>query len=184
MKDVFKNMRGAGLGGLLLMAVVFAVSVVLAGGLYFAKISRGMELNELNDEISAHRTIAPVVASLKARRVETQSFFLTPAAVYDMPKDVRGLLKTLRVVAQDAGLHNTQFLPEAISVVGKSDIRLKGKAQGSTDCFRRFLVGLSSQNWISSIGRVKASAGDDADSNTYEVTIRARFGLLKEQGGK
>lgn len=38
MKDVFKNMRGAGLGGLLLMAVVFAVSVVLAGGLYFAKI--------------------------------------------------------------------------------------------------------------------------------------------------
>lgn len=35
MKDVFKNMRGAGLGGLLLMAVVFAVSVVLAGGLYF-----------------------------------------------------------------------------------------------------------------------------------------------------
>lgn len=40
MKDVFKNMRGAGLGGLLLMAVVFAVSVVLAGGLYFAKISR------------------------------------------------------------------------------------------------------------------------------------------------
>ena len=46
MKDVFKNMRGAGLGGLLLMAVVFAVSVVLAGGLYFAKISRGMELNE------------------------------------------------------------------------------------------------------------------------------------------
>lgn len=67
MKDVFKNMRGAGLGGLLLMAVVFAVSVVLAGGLYFAKISRGMELNELNDEISAHRTIAPVVASLKVR---------------------------------------------------------------------------------------------------------------------
>ena len=127
MKDVFKNMRGAGLGGLLLMAVVFAVSVVLAGGLYFAKISRGMELNELNDEISAHRTIAPVVASLKARRVETEKL-LTPAAVYDMPKDVRGLLKTLRVVAQDAGLHNTQFLPEAISVVGKSDIRLKGKA--------------------------------------------------------
>lgn len=112
MKDVFKNMRGAGLGGLLLMAVVFAVSVVLAGGLYFAKISRGMELNELNDEISAHRTIAPVVASLKARRVETEKL-LTPAAVYDMPKDVRGLLKTLRVVAQDAGLHNTQFLPEA-----------------------------------------------------------------------
>lgn len=181
MKDVFKNMRGAGLGGLLLMAVVFAVSVVLAGGLYFAKISRGMELNELNDEISAHRTIAPVVASL--RRVETEKL-LTPAAVYDMPKDVRGLLKTLRVVAQDAGLHNTQFLPEAISVVGKSDIRLKGKAQGTTDCFRRFLVGLSSQDWISSIGRVKASAGDDADSNTYEVTIRARFGLLQEQGGK
>ena len=142
MKDVFKNMRGAGLGGLLLMAVVFAVSVVLAGGLYFAKISRGMELNELNDEISAHRTIAPVVASLKARRVETEKL-LTPAAVYDMPKDVRGLLKTLRVVAQDAGLHNTQFLPDAISVVGKSDIRLKGKAQGSTDCFRRFLHSLS-----------------------------------------
>lgn len=91
MKDVFKNMRGAGLGGLLLMAVVFAVSVVLAGGLYFAKISRGIELNELNDEISAHRTIAPVVASLKARRVETEKL-LTPAAVYDMPKDVRGLL--------------------------------------------------------------------------------------------
>lgn len=180
MKDVFKNMRGAGLVGLLLMAVVFAVSVVLAGGLYFAKISRGMELN---DEISAHRTIAPVVASLKARRVETEKL-LTPAAVYDMPKDVRGLLKTLRVVAQDAGLHNTQFLPDAISVVGKSDIRLKGKAQGSTDCFRRFLVGLSSQDWISSIGRVKASAGDDAYSNKYEVTIRARFGLLKEQGGK
>lgn len=102
MKDVFKNMRGAGLGGLLLMAVVFAVSVVLAGGLYFAKISRGIELNELNDEISAHRTIAPVVASLKARRVETEKL-LTPAAVYDMPKDVRGLLKTIRVVAQDAG---------------------------------------------------------------------------------
>lgn len=93
MKDVFKNMRGAGLGGLLLMAVVFAVSVVLAGGLYFAKISRGMELNELNDEISAHRTIAPVVASLKARRVETEKL-LAAATVYDMPKDVRGLLKT------------------------------------------------------------------------------------------
>lgn len=88
MKDVFKNMRGAGLGGLLLMAVVFAVSVVLAGGLYFAKISRGMELNEFNDEISAHRTIAPVVASLKARRVETEKL-LAAAAVYDMPKDVR-----------------------------------------------------------------------------------------------
>lgn len=183
MKNVFKNMRGAGLAGLLVMAVVFAVSVVLAGGLYFAKLSRGMELNEVNDEISAHRTIAPIVASLKARRVETEKL-LTPAAVYDMPKDVRGLLKTLRVVAQDAGLHNTQFLPDAISVVGKSDIRLKGEAQGSTDCFRRFLVGLSSQDWISSIGRVKASAGDDADSNQYEVTIRARFGLLEEQGGK
>lgn len=52
MKDVFKNMRGAGLVGLLLMAVVFAVSVMLAGGLYFAKISRDMELNELNDERS------------------------------------------------------------------------------------------------------------------------------------
>lgn len=36
MKNVFKNMRGAGLGGLLVMGVVLAVSVVLAGGLYFA----------------------------------------------------------------------------------------------------------------------------------------------------
>lgn len=74
MKDVFKNMRGAGLVGLLLMVVVFAVSVMLAGGLYFAKISRDMELNELNDEISAHRTIAPVVASLKARQGCARSF--------------------------------------------------------------------------------------------------------------
>ena len=88
MKNVFKNMRGAGLSGLLVMAVVFAVSVVLAGGLYLAKLSRGMELNEVNDEISAHRTIAPIVASLKARRVETEKL-LMPAAVYDMPKDVR-----------------------------------------------------------------------------------------------
>lgn len=124
MKDVFKNMRGAGLGGLLLMAVVFAVSVVLAGGLYFAKISRGIELNELNDEISAHRTIAPVVASLKARRVETEKL-LTPATVYDMPKDVRGLLKTLRVVAQDAGLHNTQFErhKKILEEKGEADLR-------------------------------------------------------------
>lgn len=183
MKNVFKNMRGAGLGGLLVMGVVLAVSVVLAGGLYFAKLSRGMELNAVNDEIAAHRTIAPIVASLKVRRVETEKL-LTPAAVYNMPKDVRGLLKTLRVVAQDAGLHNTQFVPDAISVVGKSDIRLKGEAHGSTDCFRRFLVGLSSQDWVSSIDRVKASAGDDANSNKYEVTIRARFVLLQERGGK
>ena len=68
MKNVFKNMRGAGLGGLLVMGVVLAMSVVLAGGLYFAKLSRGMELNAVNDEIAAHRTIAPIVASLKVRR--------------------------------------------------------------------------------------------------------------------
>lgn len=177
-----KNLRGVGIGGLVVTGVVFAASLVLAGGLYWAKLTRSMELQQLDDAILAHQTLTPIVARLHDRQAEMEKL-LKPAAVYEMPESVLDLLKTLRAVAGDAGLYNTQFVPEAISVVGKSDIRLKGEASGTTDCFRRFIVGLSSQKWVATIGQVKATAGDDADSNTYEVTIRARFGLLDNQRG-
>ena len=42
-----KNLRGVGIGGLVVTGVVFAASLVLAGGLYWAKLTRSMELQQL-----------------------------------------------------------------------------------------------------------------------------------------
>ena len=177
-----KQFQAVGLGGLVTAGIAFAVSLVLAGGLGWAKLSRSMELEKLDDAILAHQTLTPIVARLHERQSEME-MLLKPSTVYKMPENVIGLLRTLRTVAADAGLNNTQFVPEAISVVGQNDIRLTGEARGATDAFRRFIVGLSSQEWVASIGRVKAVAGEDADSNAYEVTVRARFKLLDNPRG-
>lgn len=172
--------KGLGLGLFATSFIAFALSLTLALGLYWAEVSCSKKLEETVDRIEAHKTLKPIIQNLETRESELKTV-LAPKKRYEMPDDVQGILKALRAVATDADLTNTQFLPDAVSVIGKNDIRLTGRASGTSDALRRFLVGLSSQNWITSIGHVKAEAGERSDAHVYEMTIRAKYGLTGEK---
>lgn len=174
--------KGIGLGGLFAALIFFAVSLSTAIGFYWAEVSSRNDLEAVTDKIEAHKTLKPIIHNLQKRREDLKRD-LAPKERYETPHDVQGILKALRAVAADADLSNTQFVPDAVSVIGKNDIRLTGRATGTSDAVREFLVGLSSQPWITSIGRVKAEAGEGGDKHIYEITIRARFGLIDAKAG-
>lgn len=175
-------LRGAPMGLLAASCALLAASLAAAGTLWWMKSSAEVELAAARDELQAHRTLEPVVTAVRERKNELRAL-LEAAPAYARPGDVRELLATLRRTADDAGLADGQFVPVAASVIGRNDIELVGRARGTSESFRRFVLGLSTQPWVTEIGSVSAASGDSG-VHTLDIRIRAVSGLNENAQGE
>ncbi|EJX08293.1 hypothetical protein EVA_03595 [gut metagenome] len=132
----------------------------------------------VQDELDAQKMLEPYVANVRHRQVELREM-LAVSASQPKPQSVSETLVVLNKMAAEVGIPNMQFVPDATSVVGRSDIRLVGRGDGASDNFRRFVLALSDQPWVVKIEEVKGFSNEELHS--FELTLRASYG---KKGGE
>ena len=95
------------------------------------------DIKELETRIQVQETLQPLMEGLNARREETQRLL--------------GATKTLPTpdMVSLSGMQSSHFVPAAETVVEKNRIRLDGTLSGPPDNFRRLVLLLSEQPWLS-----------------------------------
>lgn len=151
-----------------LLAVVFLLSAAFAGGCWWLKASAEKDAALADDKLKAQQTLAlPYARLLERQRSLTALVKRTPSK--PMPAAITDLNRLLAEVAKEAGLPGARFVPDGVSVVGSSSLRFTVTAEGSAENFRRFLLVLSDQHWVSDVNNV------DVKSGTPLHTLSARF---------
>ncbi len=141
-----------------LLAILFVVSAVFAAGCWWMKIAAEKDAAVAQDKLSAQQTLAvPYARLLERERSLTELLAKTPPQPY--PENIAGLNAALLAVAKDAGLPGARFVPDAVSVVGSTNLRFTVTADGTAENFRKFLLVLSDQNWVTEMNSVEVKAG-------------------------
>lgn len=149
-----------------------ALSLGVAGGLWFGQWQAQAEVERVNDELAAQKMLRPYVENVQKRQVSIQAQLAT-SKVYAKPTSVTQMLGVLKIMAADAGIPNITFVPDAVSVVGRDDIRLVGQGAGTTEGLRRFTLALSDQPWVTKLEYAKAFSSDEA--HAFDLAIRATY---------
>ena len=157
-----------------LLAVVFLLSAAFAGGCWWLKVSAEKDAAVAEDKLKAQQTLAlPYARLLERQRSLTTLVKRTPSK--PLPAAITDLSQALADVAKEAGLPGARFVPDGVSVVGSSSLRFTVTAEGSAESFRRFLLVLSDQNWISDVNNVEVKSGMPLHtlSARFNATCRA-----------
>ena len=93
------------------------------------------DINGLETRIQVQETLQPRMEGLNARREETRRLPL--------------IVTSLQEMVSLSGMQSSHFVPAAETVVEKNRIRLDGTLSGPPDNFRRLVLLLSEQPWLS-----------------------------------
>ena len=165
------------------LAVPLVVCALAVGALFYGLNATQARLDSVNDRLQAHAELSKFVQAAKNRQTLLTNLMQRKEAVAQ-PATIPALLTELRTLAVKSGLPNAQFMPQAISMIDSPTIRITGKASGSSENFRRFIVTLSHQSWIHEFEFFEARYGEPEDS--FEIRMRASFSGAKnaKEGSK
>ena len=100
------------------------------------------DIKGLETRIQVQETLQPLMEGLNARREETRRLL---GATKTLPLIVTSLQEMVSL----SGMQSSHFVPAAETVVEKNRIRLDGPLSGPPDNFRRLVLLLSEQPWLS-----------------------------------
>ena len=100
------------------------------------------DIKGLETRIQVQETLQPLMEGLNARREETRRLL---GATKTLPLIVTSLQEMVSL----SGMQCSHFVPAAETVVEKNRIRLDGTLSGPPDNFRRLVLLLSEQPWLS-----------------------------------
>lgn len=113
---------------------------------YFSNQLDG-EIENLKTRIQVQNTLSPLMEGLEQRRVETGKLIGTKSTL-PAPENLSGIVDSLQQLVKLSGMDSARFVPAAETVVERSSIRLDGTLSGDPDTFRRLVLLLSDQPWI------------------------------------
>ncbi|MFQ8736643.1 MAG: hypothetical protein ACLSAH_12075 [Bilophila wadsworthia] len=105
------------------------------------------DIKELETRIQVQETLQPLMEGLNARREKPNASRSdqNPADAGHPPLIVTSLQEMVSL----SGMQSSHFVPAAETVVEKNRIRLDGTLSGPPDNFRRLVLLLSEQPWLS-----------------------------------
>ena len=106
------------------------------------------DIKELETRIQVQETLQPLMEGLNARREETRRL-LGATKTLPTPDTLPLIVTSLQEMVSLSGMQSSHFVPAAETVVEKNRIRLDGTLSGPPDNFRRLVLPLSEQPWLS-----------------------------------
>ncbi len=129
-------------GLLALCAVLFCLLPLW----YFSNQVDG-DIATLKARIQVQETLSPLIRGLEQRRSETDALIGTRSTL-PTPENLSSIVASLQQLVKLSGMDSARFVPAAETVVERSSIRLDGTLSGDPDTFRRLVLLLSDQPWI------------------------------------
>lgn len=114
---------------------------------YLSTQLRG-EIAGLRTTIQVQETLAPLMAGLGEKQKETRRL-IGSTTVLPTPDTLPNIVTALQRLVSLSGMQSARFVPAAETVVEKNSIRLDGTLSGDPDQFRRLVLLLSEQPWLS-----------------------------------
>lgn len=102
----------------------------------------------LKTRIQVQETLQPLMEGLNSRREETGQLIGARTAL-PAPDTLPNIVTALQELVRLSGMDSARFVPAAETVVERNSIRLDGTLSGTPDQFRRLVLLLSDQPWIS-----------------------------------
>lgn len=130
------------------------------------------EIKELENRIQVQETLQPLMEGLNARREETRRL-LGAASPLPTPDTLPLIIASLQEMVSLSGMQSSRFVPAAETVVEKNRIRLDGTLSGPPDNFRRLVLLLSEQPWLSGMEFLNVTPSEAHPA--YSLGIWATF---------
>ena len=130
------------------------------------------EIKELENRIQVQETLQPLMEGLNARREETRRL-LGVASPLPTPDTLPLIIASLQEMVSLSGMQSSRFVPAAETVVEKNRIRLDGTLSGPPDNFRRLVLLLSEQPWLSGMEFLNVTPSEAHPA--YSLGIWATF---------
>lgn len=157
-------------------ALFLLVAIPSLAAMHMDRLS-SQELEESRRHAADQKSLAPIIADLRAKRAVLEKQ-VALGEVLPAPADLPSMMKSLQKLTDASGVKSSQFMPVSESVLKNGGIRINGRFMASSDNFRRLLLALSDQPWVTDIASCAAKAG--ANLPEFELTLFAAF----RQGGE
>ncbi len=130
------------------------------------------DIKALETRIQVQETLQPLMEGLDNRREETQRLLGTTQTL-PTPNTLPLIVASLQEMVTLSGMQSSHFVPAAETVVEKNSIRLDGTLSGPPDNFRRLVLLLSEQPWLSGMEFLNVTPSGTLP--TYSLGIWATF---------
>lgn len=154
-------------GAMALCALLFCLAPIM-----YMTWNLEADIRELETRIQVQETLQPLMEGLNARNEETRRL-LGAAKILPTPDTLPLIVTSLQEMVGLSGMQSSHFVPAAETVVEKNRIRLDGTLSGSPDNFRRLVLLLSEQPWLS--GMEFLNVTPSAALPSYSLGIWATF---------
>lgn len=153
-------------------ALALGVALFVLAPLWYLSHRMAAEIVDLRTRIQVQETLAPLMAGLDEKRRETR-LLIGASTVLPTPGTLPDIVTALQRLVNLAGIQSARFVPAAETVVEKNSIRLDGTLSAEPDQFRRLILLLSEQPWLSGLEflNVTPTAGEPS----YSLGIWATF---------
>ena len=151
-------------------AVLIQVCAVLPLWYYAGQADR--EAEQMQTAQSVQELLQPFVLDIRQKKMRI-STLVQHSDPLPPPRNLSESIVALQQLVESAGLREAHFVPASESVVQKSIIRLDGTLTGAPESFRRFIILLGDQPWISTVESCQINAA--APVPEYSLTIWAAF---------
>lgn len=138
---------------------------------YFSR-ELDIEVDGLRNRLQVQQTLSPLMEGLDGQRRDISRLLGTQKAL-PTPETLPDIVTSLQELTRLSGLESARFVPAAETVVERNSIRLDGTLSGGPDPFRKFILLLSDQPWIS--GMEFLNLTPTATLPSYTVGLWATF---------
>lgn len=153
-------------------ALALGVTLFVLVPLWYQSHQVAADIADLRTRIQVQETLAPLMAGLDEKRRETR-LLIGASTVLPTPASLPDIVTSIQRLVSLADIQSARFVPAAETVVEKNSIRLDGTLSAEPDQFRRLVLLLSEQPWLSGMEFLNVTPAGGAPS--YSLGIWATF---------
>lgn len=153
-------------------ALALCAALLCLAPLWHVSRTLKADVAALETRIRVQEILQPLMEGLDAKRGETRRL-IGATNVLPAPDTLPGIVTSLQKLVDLSGMQSARFVPAAETVVEKNSIRLDGTLSGTPDAFRRLVLLLSEQPWLS--GMEFLTVTPTATLPSYSLGIWATF---------